>query len=426
MSRCATMLLAGDMKKILEPGAQAHCNRVAAWCEALALALDIPAGEAAALHEAAMMHHHPIAFLQGKGFSKLVGDLGFLQEERPNPARLISEEAEQILVALRSKRQNELGRRFQDLANILDIANCFDEQLEFAPFENDSLEAVLQQALERHDPSDRAIQFVLRYLRKAKRSDLSGLMSKLPIYPAVAMQLYTLLSKDNVSLPTLDRVAKSDQVIAGKMLQAANSAFYSPRQTVKTVSQAISYVGIEDSRRILLTSAVQPLYSSPRLRKIWKHAIEAAQVAEQIATMSGKVDSAEAFLIGLLHDVGKLAMVLMPNELNASVERLVSKGCEPAIAEVVICGFDHAEAGADVLRHWKFADDLIAAVRYHHIPERGNSPMASILYLTEFWTDSEEDIPSNSRLDLAFEVAGITPVDLSNTKFEFNEALFGI
>ena len=102
------------------------------------------------------------------------------------------------------------------------------------------------------------------------------------------MKLYGLLSSDEVSLPTLDRVAKSDQVIAGKMLQAANSAFYSPRQLIKTVSQAISYVGIEDARRILLASAVQPLFSSPRLRRIWKHAVEAAQVAEQIATMSNR------------------------------------------------------------------------------------------------------------------------------------------
>jgi putative nucleotidyltransferase with HDIG domain len=251
-------------------------------------------------------------------------------------------------------------------------------------------------------------------------------MSKLPVCPAVAMKLYGLLCADDVSLPALDGIAKSDQVVAGKMLQAANSAFYSPRQLIKTVSQAISYVGIEDARRILVASAVQPLYSSPRLRRIWKHAIEAAQVAEQIAVLCRKVDPAEAFLVGLLHDVGKLAIALMPNELNSSLDRLIVKGCESAIAEVVVCGFDHAEAGADVLNHWKFSNELVAAVRYHHMPERNNSPMSALLYLTEYWTDSEEDIPSNARLDVAFEMVGITAADLSNTKFELNEALAGL
>jgi putative nucleotidyltransferase with HDIG domain len=411
---------------MLEPGAQAHCKRVAAWCEELALVLDIPGSDASALQEAALMHHHPIAFLQGAGFSKLAGDLGFSGIGYCDAPRLISADAEQILIAFRGKRRGGASKRAHDLAHILDIANSFDEQLEYAPYEIDSLETLLQHALERHEQTDRAVQFVLRYLRKARRSDLGAMMSKLPVYPAVAMKLYGLLSEDEVSLPALDRVAKSDQVVAGKMLQAANSAFYSPRQLIKTVSQAISYVGIEDARRILVASAVQPLYSSPRLRRIWKHAIEAAQVAEQIALLSKKADPAEAFLVGLLHDVGKLAIALMPAELNASLDRLIIKGCESAIAEVVVCGFDHAEAGADVLKHWKFSDELIAAVRYHHLPERNKSPMSAILYLTEYWTDSEEDITSNARLDLAFEVVGITPADLKNTKFEMNKALAGL
>jgi putative nucleotidyltransferase with HDIG domain len=335
-------------------------------------------------------------------------------------------DAEQILFAWQGRKKGGAGKKAEDLAHILDIANSFDEQLEYAPFAEDSLQAVLQQALERHESSDRAVQFVLRYLRKGRRRDLAAIMPKLPVYPAVAMKLYGLLSSVDVSLPALDRVAKTDQVIAGKMLQAANSAFYSPRQLIKTVSQAISYVGIEDARRILLASAVQPLFSSPRLRRIWKHAVEAAQVAEQIASMSKLFDPAEAFLLGLLHDVGKLAIALMPNELNSSLDRLIVKGCESSVAEVVVCGFDHAEAGADVLKHWQFSDELITAVRYHHLPDRTSSRMSSLLYLTEFWTDSEEDIPSNARLELAFERAGVTPADLRNMRFEFNDALFSV
>jgi putative nucleotidyltransferase with HDIG domain len=426
MARCATKPIASDRNNMLEAGAQAHCKRVAAWCEELSIVLGIPGGDASALQEAALMHHHPLAFLQGEGFSRLADDLGFYSDGCHAAPRLISLDAEQILVASQGRRKGATSKKAQDLAHILDIANSFDEQLEYAPFETDSMETVLQKALERHEGSDRAVQFVLRYLRKARRSDLGAIMPKLPVYPAVAMKLYGLLSSAEVNLPTLDRIAKSDQVVAGKMLQAANSAFYSPRHLIKTVSQAISYVGIEDARRILLASAVQPLFSSPRLRRIWKHAVEAAQVAEQIAVMSKAVDPAEAFLLGLLHDVGKLAVALMPSELNSSLDRLIVKGCESAVAEVVVCGFDHAEAGADVLRHWQFNEELVTAVRFHHMPDRASSRMAALLYLTEFWTDAEEDIPSSARLDLAFQRVGITPADLSNTKFEFNDALCSV
>jgi putative nucleotidyltransferase with HDIG domain len=154
--------------------------------------------------------------------------------------------------------------------------------------------------------------------------------------------------------------------------------------------------------------------------------VEAAQIAEQLAHMSSKVDPAEAFLVGLLHDVGKLAIALLSPELNSSLDRLIVKGCESAVAEVVVCGFDHAEAGAEILSHWRFSEELISAVRNHHVPERSSSALASILYLTEYWTDSEEDLPSNTRLDTAFELAGIAAKDLYNANFQLNEALAGL
>jgi putative nucleotidyltransferase with HDIG domain len=424
MIHCAARPLLRERKGMLDPGAQAHCKRVAAWCEELSLVLDISGGDASALQEAALMHHHPLAFLQGS--SRLAGELGFAMEEEAAIPRVLSLDAEKILSAFLARRPVAAGRRVNELVRILDMANAFDEQLEFSPFESEQLSAVLQRCLERHEDGNRSAQFVLRYLRKARLGDLAAVIPRLPVYPAVAMKLYTLLSDEEVSLASLDRVAKSDQVIAGKILQAANSVFYSPRQAIKTVSQAISYVGIEDARRLLLASALQPLYASPRLKRIWKHAVEAAQVAEQMAAMSRNVQPAEAFLIGLLHDVGKLAIALMPAELNSSLDRLIVKGCESAVAEVVVCGFDHAEAGAEILSHWRFTDDVTSAVRHHHAPERSSSPMASILYLVEYWTDSEEDIPSNSRLDAAFQVAGISPEDLRSAKFHLNEALSGL
>lgn len=422
----ATKPLWSDMNEMLDPGAQAHCRRVAAWCEELARVLGIGSDEAAALQEAALMHHHPSALLNHSGASRLAGELGLAFEEDTASQQGMSVRAEQIIAAFRSKRATVTSKRVNELVRILDMTNAFDEQLEFAPFEAEQLASVLQGCLDQPAEGNRGVRFILRYLRKARKGDLAAVMPKLPVYPAVAMKLYTLLASDEVSLVDLDKIAKADQVVAGKMLQAANSVFYSPRQNIKTVSQAISYVGIDDARRILLASAVQPLYSSPRLRHIWKHAVEAAQVAEQIARMSGKVDPAEAFLLGLLHDVGKLAITLMNGELNASLDRLIEKGCEPAVAEVVVCGFDHAEAGAEILKDWKFTEELSFAVRDHHAPERSGSPMAAILYLTEYWTDSEEDLPSNSRLTLAFQVAGITPADLRSAQFELNEALVSL
>ncbi|MBV8820582.1 MAG: HDOD domain-containing protein, partial [Acidobacteriaceae bacterium] len=139
--------------------------------------------------------------------------------------------------------------------------------------------------------------------------------------------------------------------------------------------------------------------------------------------MSKTIDPGEAFLLGLLHDIGKLALLLMPKGINSTLERLAARGCQISAAELVLCGFDHGDAGAEVLRHWKFADELIEAVEHHHEPERSEGPLASLLYLAEFWTDSDEDLPSNARLNYALKKCNLTAESMNAVKIEMNTAI---
>src|SRR3954470_5291819 len=120
MTQCAPRPITSGRNGMLEPGAQAHCKRVAAWCEELALVLDIPGNDASALQEAALMHHHPITFLQGSGYSKLADDLGYSGQESSTPGpRLMSMDAQQIIIAFRGKAKNMATKRAHDLAHIL-------------------------------------------------------------------------------------------------------------------------------------------------------------------------------------------------------------------------------------------------------------------------------------------------------------------
>jgi putative nucleotidyltransferase with HDIG domain len=380
----------------------------------------------AALLEAALRHHEPV-YLRDPSLSRLMGDLGFHADSAfDDTNRNRSQLAEQIIAAFQSRSAPNENEPAAQLARILEAANCFDEQLEYAPFEPDGIEKVLDQAMEEQRLVDESVGFVLNNLRSSSREELGGVMGKLPVYPAIAMRLYRLLSNAEVSFSMLENIAKADQVIAGKLVKAANSVYYSPWQPIRTVAQAVSYVGTRDAGRILLASSIQPLFALPRLRRLWKHAIEAGQVAERIAELSGGIDPGEAFLLGLLHDVGKLAITLLSKDINESVDRLLEKGCQPAVAELVLCGFDHAEAGAEVLRYWRFSEEMITAVRYHHQPERTGSALSAVLYLTEFWCDSEEDIPSNARLYTAMRVAGLSPEVLENARISFNGALSGL
>jgi putative nucleotidyltransferase with HDIG domain len=379
-------------------GTISHSKRVAAWCEELGRALHLPLQELGALCNAGLAHHRP-ELLGNSAMDRIMGDLGVSIVGRETQLPLATRLMEEILAAY---QDTEAARspRVLELARLLEVANCLDEQLEYAPFDEESAPPAPAPNEDGH--AEEMFSFALRHLRVCSKDDLLEALPKLPVYPAAAMRLHRMLQGE-VNLRTLEDIACTDPVIAGKLVKAANSAYYSPAQPIRTVTQAISHIGTNDARRILLTSSIQPLYGSPRMRLLWKHSLEAAQVAERFAEISGKVNPAEAFLIGLLHDVGKLAIALLSREVNDSIQRLLSKGCQLAAAETVFCGFDHAEAGAEVLKHWKFEEELIEAVRHHHQPERSNSTLSSVLYLTEFWTDSEEDLPSNTRLTAALE-----------------------
>ena len=391
----------GVAEEDADTGTISHSRRVAAWCEELGRAMRLPIQELGALCNAGLAHHRP-ELLGAPSIGRLMSDIGVCVVNPETKLPLANRLSEDILAAYQNKAEDAGSPRAIELARLLEAANCLDEQLEYAPYhsERDGSVAVAEEAGSQNE----IVSFAIRHLRVCSRNDLVDVLPKLPVYPAAAMRLHRML-QTGVNLRTLEDIACTDPVIAGKLVRAANSAYYGPAQPIRTVSQAISHIGTADARRILLTSSIQPLYASPRMRMLWKHAVEAAHVAERLANVSHKVDPAEAFLMGLLHDVGKLAISLLSKNVNDSIERLLSKGCQPAAAETVLCGFDHAEAGAEVLTHWKFEDELVEAVRHHHQPERSGSVMCSILYLTEFSTDSEEDLPSNARLTAALDRA---------------------
>lgn len=394
-------------------GMEEHCRRVAAWCSELARAFELTSEESAALTGAALMHHRP-DLQQHLAAPKLLAEMGldvsnaYTDSADPGP-----ELSSKVLDAFNGTLPNGEPARVLELAGILEAANSLDEQLEFAPFANEDFQPVVQGVLQGRAPENE-VGAAVQKLRYCSRVELAEGIGRLPDYPATAMKMHQLLADHNVNLRSLETIARTDQVIAARLIAVSNSALYSRKESIRHLCQAISFIGFAEARRVLLSVAIEPLFNEAKHGQLWKHSLETAQVAEQIAELVGNVDPAEAFLLGLLHDVGKLAISMLPREVTDAIDRLVQLGCQPAMAELVFCGFDHAEAGAEVLRAWNFSEEHVTAVRYHHQPERSMSPLAAVLYLTEFWTDSEEDLPSNARLCAALRITSLTPAVLDS------------
>ncbi len=166
-------------------------------------------------------------------------------------------------------------------------------------------------------------------------------------------------------------------------MSAANSALLNLSTQVTTVRQAIARIGMEPARQIVTAAAVRKLFDAEQSRTLWNHSLDVAETAANIARRSGRVDSEEAFLAGLMHDVGKLVIMNLPAAPVARQERLTRSGCPDPIVERILLGMDHAAISARVLRGWRFAPSIISAVECHHTPERITSPLCSVLYLAE-------------------------------------------
>ncbi len=284
---------------------------------------------------------------------------------------------------------------------ILDLAEALDAHFGWEPFETAD-----------EEPHEFA-QAALASLRVADERDLDRSVEKLPVFPLAAQRALEVLLRDRWNTWDLESVASSDQALAAQLIRAANSWAHRPRYEISSISQAITFIGSDRASRVIYAAAVQPMFATPRLRDLWHHSLASAEVAQEIAELSGALDPKKAFLAGLVHDIGVLAMSTFPAVYQDLSRRLTSLGCEQVPAERALSGISHAQAGAVALKHWKFPESFCDAVAHHHTPERSAGALASILYLTEQWTDSCEDVPSAARFKQA-----LRRVKMSEQQFE--------
>jgi HD-like signal output (HDOD) protein len=202
-----------------------------------------------------------------------------------------------------------------------------------------------------------------------------------------------------MSSQQLIELAGHDQTLAGALVQAANGAKYTWSGKVRTLEQAVAYLGEIRATQMLVEAALKPILAAVSHRRLWEHSLEAAAVAHRLATSSRMMAPSDAYLLGLVHDAGALLLALAPADARASLRSLTNAGCETPVAELLIFGTTHAQAGADVLRFWNMPEDYIDAVEHHHDPETGGGAGAALLYLTEQWTEPDGDRLRDDRLD---------------------------
>lgn len=197
---------------------------------------------------------------------------------------------------------------------------------------------------------------------------------RLPPFPRVAVRVLQLASDENVQLHQLCDLISSDPAFASEVLTIANSVVYAPRYPSTSIMQAVAVLGANTLQGMCVTVGVRAYLgktmSYPAMRGLWRHNLAVAVIAQRLALL-GMIDKDVAFTCGILHDVGCMGLaVIQPAAYAALFEKHQGTAESMLDAERVLFGWDHCEAGRQLISDWKLPQEFVSVVARHHEPRR--------------------------------------------------------
>jgi putative nucleotidyltransferase with HDIG domain len=191
-------------------------------------------------------------------------------------------------------------------------------------------------------------------------------IDSLPTLPVIASQVMTCLNDPNSSIQDVADVILRDQSMSVKILKLVNSAFYGFPKRIGTLSHAISILGFETVRGLVLGISILDTFRVREfdLVRFWGHSIRTASLMSFLADRLCYPRRDEAFTVGLIHDVGKLVFMLKAPEAYRDV--VLQGDINPCEQEQALLQMDHAFAGAQVARSWNFPATYVQAIECHH------------------------------------------------------------
>ncbi|MDH3452138.1 MAG: HDOD domain-containing protein, partial [Gammaproteobacteria bacterium] len=205
--------------------------------------------------------------------------------------------------------------------------------------------------------------------------DVSQLVSP----PEVYYKLEGLINQPHASLDDIAKVVRTDLDLSARLLRIANSAFYGFPAKIESIPRALATIGTQQLRDLVLATTVVRLFSQIpfeliNMNQFWRHSMHTGLLARSLARLTGEPNEERFYLVGLLHDIGRLLLFLkLPGKAQEILLQSSEQHQPRYQLEIASLGYDHGELGAALLTSWRLPEAIIEPVRYHHLPSSASN-----------------------------------------------------
>jgi putative nucleotidyltransferase with HDIG domain len=188
--------------------------------------------------------------------------------------------------------------------------------------------------------------------------------------PPIAARLMQIVSSEEASFQRLSTLVRTDSAFSAEVLRVANSSLLGCRNRIDSIQHALTMLGLEKLKSLVRAVALRGFLSSalriPALGRCWRHSLACACICEELAGAVG-LNTDTAYSVGLLHDVGRLALLASyPAEYARMLDVSGEHGRDLLGCEQDLFNIDHCQAGEWLVKEWHFPEEFAAIARRHH------------------------------------------------------------
>lgn len=232
-----------------------------------------------------------------------------------------------------------------------------------------------------------------RAVRQKIVDDAIAEVSHIATLPEITLKIIETVENPDSTANDLHKLIETDPALCARVLKVVNSAFYGLPGQIGSINRAIVLLGMNAVKNIAIAASLAKLFQGGRLtprfsaRDLWTHSIAVGAGVKLLAEKINLKLPDEAFLAGLIHDLGMMIeMQSMPAKLVEAFDHVHKGGLSLMEAEMQVIGATHQDFGKGLCEKWKFPRSFAFVTGYHHTPdklERGNRTLTGLVHVAD-------------------------------------------